>query len=151
MRLRPDAQDILAGVMFIAFAGVMLYLNFESHPIGTARRMGSGYMPMLTFGILAALGVAILISGLFTGPEPIGRFAWRDMGLILLALTVFGLTVERLGFVVSLVLCIGIASLAEKVWKPLRVLALIAFMLALCWALFIWYLDIRIPVFPWSR
>jgi hypothetical protein len=151
MRLRPDAQDIFAGVMFIAFAAFMLHLTFESLPIGTARRMGSGYMPMLTFGILGALGVAILLGGLFSGPQPIGRFAWRDMGLILLALTVYGLTVERLGFVVSLVLCIGIASLAEKVWKPLRVLGLIAFMLVLCWVLFIWYLDIRIPVFPWSR
>jgi hypothetical protein len=150
MRLRPDAQDIFAGVMFIAFAGVMLYLNFESHPIGSARRMGSGYMPMLAFGILAALGVAILISGLFTGPEPIGRFAWRDMSLILAAMTVYGLTVERLGFVGSIVLCIGIASLAEKVWKPLRVVGLALFMLALCWVLFIWYLDIRIRLFPWS-
>lgn len=151
MRFRPDAQDIFAGVMFIAFAGFMLYLTFETLPLGTARRMGSGYMPMLTFSIVGALGVAILISGLFTGPEPIGRFAWRELALILAAMTVFGLTVERLGFVVSLVLCIGIASLAEKRWKPLRVAGLIAFMLALCWVLFIWYLDIRIPVLPWSR
>ncbi|GIX11014.1 tripartite tricarboxylate transporter TctB family protein [Elioraea sp.] len=150
MRFRPHAQDIVAGVMFIAFAALMLYLNFESHPIGTARRMGSGYMPMLAFGLLAALGLAILISGLFTGPEPVGRFAWRDMALILGATTVFGLAVERLGFVVSISLCILIASLAEKTWKPLRVLGLTLFLLALCWAVFIWYLDIRIRLFPWS-
>ncbi len=150
MRWRPDAQDIFAGVMFIAFAALMLWLNTD-HPIGSARRMGPGYMPMLAFWILGGLGVAILLAGLFTGPQPIGRFAWRDMGLILVALIVYGLTVERLGFVVSIALCVGIASLAEKVWMPLRVLGLIAFLLALCWFLFIWYLDIRIPVFPWSH
>lgn len=150
MRFRPDAQDIFAGVMFIAFAALMLYLNFESHPIGTARRMGSGYMPMLAFGILGGLGVAILIGGLFTGPEPIGRVSWKDMALILGATTVFGLSVERLGFVVSIALCIVIASFAEKTWKPLRVLGLTLFLLALCWAVFIWYLDIRIRLFPWS-
>ncbi|WP_144186017.1 tripartite tricarboxylate transporter TctB family protein [Elioraea rosea] len=149
MKRRPDAQDLFAGVMFVAFAAFMLWLNTD-HPIGSARRMGPGYMPMLAFGILGVLGVAIVIGGLLTGPNLIGRFAWRDMVLILLAMVVFGLTVERLGFIVSIALCVGIASLAEKVWKPLRVVGLIAFLLALCWFLFIWYLDIRIPVFPWS-
>ena len=150
MRLKPDAQDIFAGLLFIAFAGVMLWLN-TAHPIGTARRMGPGYMPMLAFWILGGLGVAILAGGLFSGPDPIGRFAWRDLGLILAAMVVFGLLVERLGFVVSISLCVVVASLAEKRVRPLRIAGLVAFLLALCWVLFIWYLDIRIPVFPWSR
>jgi hypothetical protein len=149
MKLKPDAQDLLAGALFIGFAAFMLWLNM-AHPIGTARRMGPGYLPMLAFWALGALGVAILIGGLFTGANPIGRFVWRDMGLILLAMIVFGLTVERLGFIVSITLCVAISSFAEKVYRPVRVAALIAFLLALCWFLFIWYLDIRIPVFPWS-
>jgi hypothetical protein len=150
MRLKPDAQSIFAGLMFLAFAAVMLWLNTD-HPIGTARRMGPGYMPMLAFWILGVLGVAILAGGLFSGPDPIGRFAWRDLGLILAAMVVFGLLVERLGFVVSIILCVVVASLAEKRVQPLRIAGLVAFLLALCWFLFIWYLDIRIPVFPWSR
>jgi putative tricarboxylic transport membrane protein len=150
MKLKPDAQDIFAGVMFIAFAAVMLWLNTE-HPIGTARRMGPGYMPMLAFWILGGLGVVILLGGIITGPNAIARFAWREMTLILAAMVVFGLTVERLGFIVSISLCIAIASMAEKVYRPLRVAGLVAFLLALCWFLFIWYLDIRIPVFPWSH
>jgi hypothetical protein len=150
MRLRPDAQSILAGLLFIGFAAVMLWLNTD-HPIGTARRMGPGYMPMLAFWMLGGLGAAILAGGLLSGPNAIGRFAWRDLGLILAAMVVFGLTVERLGFVVSITLCVAIASLAEKTFRPVRVAGLVAFLLALCWFLFIWYLDIRIPVFPWSR
>ena len=50
----------------------------------------------------------------------------------------------------SITLCVAIASFAEKVYRPVRVAGLVAFLLALCWFLFIWYLDIRIPVFPWS-
>lgn len=150
MKLKPAAQDIFAGLMFIVFAAVMLWLNSD-HPIGTARRMGPGYMPMLVFWILGGLGVAIVLGGLFSGASAIGRFAWRDLSLILAAMVVFGLTVERLGFIFSITLCIAIASLAEKQIRPLRVAGLIAFLLALCWFLFIWYLDIRIPVFPWSR
>lgn len=149
MKLKPDAQDIFAGLMFIGFAGLMLWLNTD-HPIGSARRMGPGYMPMLAFWILGGLGVSILLGGLFSGANAIGRFAWRDMGLILAAMVVFGATVERLGFVVSITLCVAIASFAEKVYRPVRVAGLVAFLLALCWFLFIWYLDIRIPVFPWS-
>lgn len=149
MRLRIDARDIAAGLMFIGFAAFMLWLN-QDHPIGTANRMGSGYMPMLTFGILGVLGVAVLIGGFLGPPAAIPRFAWRDASLILAALLVFALTVERLGFVVSLILCIGVASLAEKKWKPLRVAGLAAFLVAFCWMIFIWYLEIRIPVFPWS-
>ncbi|WP_291298397.1 tripartite tricarboxylate transporter TctB family protein [Elioraea sp.] len=149
MKLKPDAQALLAGFLFIAFAGAMLWMNME-HPIGTARRMGPGYMPMLAFWILGGVGVAVMIGGLFSGANAIGRFVWRDMALILAAMIVFGLTVERLGFVASITLCVIIASFAEKVYRPVRVAGLIAFLLALCWFLFIWYLDIRIPVFPWS-
>ena len=150
MRLKPDAQSIFAGLMFMAFAAVMLWLNTD-HPIGTARRMGPGYMPMLAFWILGGLGVVVVLGGLFSGANAIGRFAWRELALILAAMVVFGLTVERLGFVASITLCVAIASLAEKRWKPMRVAGLVAFLLALCWFLFIWYLDIRIPVFPWSH
>lgn len=149
MKLKPDAQDLLAGFLFIAFAGGMLWLNME-HPIGTARRMGPGYMPMLALWLLGGVGVAVVLGGLFSGTNAIGRFAWRDMGVILAAMIVFGLTVERLGFIASITLCVVIASFAEKKYRPIRVVGLVAFLLSLCWFLFIWYLDIRIPVFPWS-
>lgn len=149
MRLKVEMRDIASGLMFMGFAAFMLWLN-QDHPIGTANRMGSGYMPMLTFGILFLLGVGTLIGG-FIGPAAsIPTFAWRDGALVLVSLIVFALTVERLGFVVSLALCIGIASVAEKKWKPLRVAGLTAFLIAFCWMIFIWYLEIRIPVFPWS-
>ena len=135
--------------MFIAFAALMLWLN-AAHPIGTPRRMGPGYMPMLAFYILGGLGVAIIIGGLWSGANAIGRFTWRFVAVILAAMIAFAFSVERLGFVVSIVVCVVIASLAEKKILPLRVAGLVAFLLALCYVLFIGYLDIRIRVFPWS-
>lgn len=150
MKLKPDAQDIFAGVMFMAFAAIMLWLN-QDHPIGTARRMGPGYMPMLAFWILGVLGFTIVIGGLVSGSNPIGRFAWKDMAVILAAMIFFGLTLERIGFFAAITGTIVIAAIAEKRFMPLRVAGLVAGLLLICWAIFIWGLDIRVPRFPWSR
>jgi len=150
MKLKPAAQDILAGLLFIAFAAAMLWLN-EAHPIGTARRMGPGYMPMLTFWILGGLGLAIVLGGLFSGPNAIGRFAWKDLAVILAAMVFFGAALERLGFFAAIAGTIMIAAIAEKKFMPLRVAGLVAGLLLICWAIFIWGLELRIPQFPWSR
>ena len=150
MKLKPAAQDILAGLIFIAFAAAMLWLN-QDHPIGTARRMGPGYMPMLTFWILGGLGLVIALGGLFGGPAAIGRFAWRDLALILAAMVFFGVALERLGFYAAIAGTIVIAAIAERNFRPLRVAGLVAGLLLLCWAIFLWGLELRIPEFPWSR
>src|SRR3954470_8482656 len=70
--MKLNAKDVASGVIIILFAAVALWLN-QDHSLGTARRMGPGYMPMLVFWILMGLGVIILATAFFSGAAPMPR------------------------------------------------------------------------------
>jgi hypothetical protein len=198
--MKLNTKDLLSAGLFIAFAGIGLWLN-QDHNLGTPRRMGPGYMPMLVFWLLIGLGSIVLASGLFNGPDPLAKWTpaeigyliaggvvgvavgmvaaripgfpsagwnslgiglfvgclvaavppgWRALFLPSAAFALFGLVLEPLGFVVAITLTIICAALADRehLERPLGVVGLIAFLCALCWAIFIWYLDIRVPLWP---
>ena len=56
-------RDVLAGLMFVGVALFGLWLS-RDYPIGTALRMGTGYVPRLLCWILLGLGVVVLVQGL---------------------------------------------------------------------------------------
>ncbi|MDO9503088.1 tripartite tricarboxylate transporter TctB family protein [Falsiroseomonas sp.] len=145
--MKINQKDLLAGLILMAFAVAGLWLNMD-HTLGNARRMGPGYMPMLAFGLLLALSIAVVALSTISGPEKLERWAWRELFLILAAICVFALILEKAGMILTLVVSISIASLADRTHKPLGVLGLIAFLVALCYLVFIQWLDIRIPVWP---
>ena len=53
-------KNVLAGLMFIVIAALGLWVS-RDYPIGTALRMGTGYVPRLLCWILMGLGAAILV------------------------------------------------------------------------------------------
>src|SRR5256885_9716465 len=56
-------KNVLAGLMFIGVAALGLWLS-RNYPIGTALRMGTGYVPRLLCWILMGLGAIVLVQGL---------------------------------------------------------------------------------------
>lgn len=90
MRLKINVKDLLSGALLLLIAVLGMYFNQE-HPVGTARRMGSGYMPMLAFVGLGGIGAFVMAAALFTGGEPMGRWARRDVLALLGAALAGGL------------------------------------------------------------
>jgi putative tricarboxylic transport membrane protein len=64
------------------------------------------------------------------------------------ALVLFGLGIERLGLVVSIVLLVGIGALATRALRPVETAAAALVLIALSWAVFIAGLGLTIPVRP---
>ena len=62
-------KNVLAGLMFIGVAAFGLWLS-RDYPIGTALRMGTGYVPRLLCWILLGLGALVLVQGLRDGRTP---------------------------------------------------------------------------------
>ena len=83
--MKLNAKDIASGVILILFAAVALWLN-QDHSLGSARRMGPGYMPMLVFWILLGLGIIILGSAFFNGPDPMQKWSGIDSASLGLAI-----------------------------------------------------------------
>ena len=57
-------KNVLAGLMFVAVGALGLWIS-RDYPIGTALRMGTGYVPRLLCWVLLGLGVVIFLQGLY--------------------------------------------------------------------------------------
>jgi len=145
-------KDVLAGLMFIGVAALGLWLS-RNYPIGTALRMGTGYVPRLLCWILMGLGAIVLVQGLREAdsdrPAEGGALArlWPIL-IVTASLVAFGLALERLGLVVAIFLLIGIGSLAARGIKPWEAAATALGLILLSWAIFIDGLGLTIPVWP---
>jgi hypothetical protein len=110
--VRLNAKAIAAGLILLAFAIVGFWINAQDHAIGTARRMGPGYMPMLAFGILGFLAAVTIVTGLVSGPDALERWS-RDESL-----SVFG------GIATALVVTLVLSAMGGPIsrnWYPLGI------------------------------
>ncbi|WP_374450031.1 tripartite tricarboxylate transporter TctB family protein [Stella sp.] len=148
LRARLTSRDVLAGVLFATLG--LLGLWFNEYRIGQAARMGPGYMPMLVFGGLTAMGGIVTAIGLVRPGPPVERMAIVAMVWILAALAVFALTIERLGLVAATILLVLVASLAGHVGQFLRVVALAVGLALFSLAIFVWGLGVSMRVWPWT-
>jgi hypothetical protein len=145
-------KDVLAGLMFMVVAVLGLVIS-RNYPIGTALRMGTGYVPRLLCWVLLALGAVILLQGLrdaraqtiFDGHS---LPAWRPVIFVAASLAIFALTVERLGLVIAIVLLTGVGAIAARGLRPLETAIAALVLIVLSWAIFIVGLGLTIPVWP---
>ena len=142
-----NARDAAAGVLLLALALLGLWLN-QAHGMGSARRMGPGYMPMLVFFVQAGLGVLILGAALVSGPGRLEAWPGRELVVILASLCVFALLLERGGLLLAVAAAVVVSAFANRSQRPLGVLGLTVALMALCWWVFVRQLSLRVPVWP---
>jgi len=141
--------DVLSGLLFIAIAAFGLWAS-RNYPVGTALRMGTGYMPRLLCWLLLGLGVIVLVQGLRQHAEPLRTSAqgWRAVMSVTMSLVAFGLSIERLGLVLAILLLTGIGALATRALRPVETAVAALALIVLSWSIFIFGLGLTIPVWP---
>jgi putative tricarboxylic transport membrane protein len=145
-------RNALAGSLFVTIAILGLWIS-RDYPIGTALRMGTGYVPRLLCWILLGLGLLILVQGLResrVAPRIEGEagWGWRALIFVTASLVIFGLAIETLGLVISIFLLTGVGAVAARSLRPVETLIAALVLIALSWAIFIVGLGLTIPVWP---
>jgi len=145
-------RDVLAGLLFIGVATLGLWLS-RDYPIGTALRMGTGYVPRLLCWILLGLGAVVVVQGLREAQDvrPLSSAdfsALRPLVFVTASLVIFGLSIERLGLVISILLLICVGAVAARALRPIETLAAALVLIVLSWGIFILGLGLTIPVWP---
>ena len=139
-------KNVLSGLLFMGVAVLGLWLS-RDYPVGTALRMGTGYVPRLLCWLLLVLGAVVLLQGVQRS-ESVTGVAWRPLVFVTVSLVLFALAIERLGLVVAIVLLVGVGALATRSLKPAETAAAALVLIVLCWAIFILGLGLAIPVWP---
>jgi len=139
-------KDFLSGLMFMG-VGAAAIIIARDYPFGSALRMGPGYFPSVLGGIMFVFGLWVLIQGLIK-PQLITR-TWSVRALIILPLAalVFGILMEKAGFVPALVVLCLLSAAASPEFKFVEQGILAVVLTGLSVALFIYGLGLPYPLF----
>jgi hypothetical protein len=142
-----ERQDFWAGLLLIATGAVAIFIA-RDYEFGSALRMGPGYFPSVLGGLLILFGLFVAATSLKTGEKL--NTAWSPRALIVLplSLVLFGLLIDRVGFVPAMIVLIFGSALASTQFRFLEVLLFSIFLTALCVIVFIWALGLPYPLFP---
>ena len=169
MKIKSE-RDFWSGLMFLV-VGVVFAIGASNYSMGSAcpandpcaanlwarlsqlsAHPGAGYFPLGLAILLALLGAFVLFKSLTIeseGGDPIGAFAWRPLIVIVVAIAVFGLMLERLGLALTVPVLIAISSLAGDEFHWRGVVANAVVLTVGSWAIFVWGLKLTIPLWPW--
>jgi len=140
-------RDFWAGLMFIAF-GVGFAWVAQNYQMGTSVRMGPAYFPTVLGGLLAVIGVAVLVTSLVSAGPPVAKFYFRPLILIVLAVVLFGILLKPLGLVLSVAVLVGLGAFGGFEFKAKEVVILYVVLAIFSVLVFVKGLGLPIPVWP---
>jgi len=144
LELRKN-KDFWAGTMLVVIGAGAMYVS-QDYRFGSALRMGPGFFPTILSVILIAFGACIMAVGLRSGEKIRGHLSLRAFILLPLSLVLFGILMEKAGFIPALAVLIFTAAAAGKEFKWGEVLLLTALLTVSATALFIWGLGLPYPM-----
>lgn len=143
-------RDFCSGLLFIV-VGIVFAVGATPYRMGSSAKPGAGYFPLILSVLMAFLGAIVLFKSLTIeteGGDPIGVIAWRPLAVIVVAITVFGLSINRLGLVIAVPILIFITSLAGDEFKWLGVAINALVLTVFSWLIFVYGLKLSIPIGP---
>lgn len=139
-------KDFWAGIMLVGIGAAAMFFA-RDYRFGSALRMGPGFFPTVLGGILIAFGVCIMALGLRSGEKIEEKLSIRALLLLPLSLVLFGILMDRAGFIPALVVLIFMSAAAGRTFRFMEVLLLTLTLVVASVALFIWGLGLPFPLF----
>jgi hypothetical protein len=137
-----ERKDFWSGLMLIVIGGGALIIA-RNYQFGSSLRMGPGYFPTLLGAMLVMFGVYFMVQGMRNGGEKLtGSWSLRALIVLPLSLVLFGLLIDRAGFVPALIALIVGSAAASRQSRPIEVLAFAVLLTAFCVVVFVWLLGL---------
>jgi len=147
VRIRSP-RDFWAGAMFIAFGVFFVAWSFSKYQMGSAVRMGPGYFPAVLGGLLAVLGLIVLLKALAIDGPRVAPFFFKPLLLVAGSVVAYGYLIKPGGLAVATIAAVFIGALAghEFKWKEVLVVALV--LVVFSWLVFVRALTLPFPMCP---
>jgi Tripartite tricarboxylate transporter TctB family len=142
-------KDFWAGLIFVAIGGGFVLLA-QQYRLGDMHRMGPAMFPTLVGALLAALGAVMALRAFALDGAAVPRFQARALGISLLAIVLFGITLQWLGLVAAVAVLVLVGAQAARDVRPLETVALAAALIVFSVAVFVWLLGLPLPLWPSS-
>ena len=139
------SKDLWSGLMFAGFGALALVMG-SNLAVGTAIRMGPGYVPRMLSYILIGLGIAIVVRALFAPGEAIERLRWKPITLITIGVVAFALLFESAGLAPALIALVFLSALGGEEFKVVETMLACVVLTVLCIVIFKLGLQMNISI-----
>jgi hypothetical protein len=126
--------------------GMAAVLIARDYTFGSAVRMGPGYFPTLLGGLLVLFGIYLLVKGLRSQEQIEGNWSLRALIVLPLSMVLFGVLMDRAGFIPALVVLIFGSALAGTEFRFVEVALLTVGLTVFSVLVFIWGLGLPYPL-----
>ena len=140
-----ESKDFWAGLFLIAVGAAAIILA-RNYAFGTSLRMGPGWFPTVLGGLMIVFGLYVLAMGLRSSEKLEGSWSLRALIVLPIALGLFGVLIDRAGFVPAMLVLVFGSSVASTEFRPVESLLFAIFMTALCAVVFVWALGLPYPL-----
>jgi len=156
-------QDWWAGLMFIAIGlffivvalGTPEFIDrlvgtrlIPGYQMGSSVRMGPAYFPVMLGGLLAFLGLLVLLDALVEEGPKVAKFHFRPLFFIAVSSLAFAYLLKPLGLVLAAVILVFIAAFGghEFKWKEVAILSVVLVIFSVL--VFVKGLTLPFPICP---
>ncbi len=144
-----NPKDFWTGIIYIVFGAAAIIIG-RDYGMGTPRKMGPAFFPVVLSVILIAIGLISLVRSFIRPGTPVGRIAVRGLVLVPGATLAFGLIVRSAGLVVALPVLVILSAYASNRFRWTSSVALAIVLTVCCILIFLKGLGIPLPVLgPW--
>jgi hypothetical protein len=147
MLTRLIQRDTLGGLCLIAL-GLFAWWESSHYELGTLRRMGPGFLPIVISIVILGCGVMQIAGSLIGNDETVERPNLRALLAATGSVIVFALALRPLGLVIAtvgLVLAVNLAG-SSLPWRSLVALNIVLF--AIVFGIFVLGLGMPLPLVP---
>lgn len=148
MRQKLLSQNVMSGLMLAVIGLLALIIALKNYTLGTAARMGPGYVPMLCSIGMIAIGAVLIAGGLLRRGAPVGRLYLRPLLVITAALALFALLLQRIGLPLTVAIAVAVSAFARPGARIVETLALAILTASGTTILFIYALGL--PITLWG-
>jgi drug/metabolite transporter (DMT)-like permease len=144
-------RDFWSGLMFVV-VGLVFAWGATNYQFGQSARPGPAYFPFGLGLLLAVLGAIVLFKALTietADGDPVGAFAWKPLLFIVGTVALFGWALPHLGMFIALPTLVVVAALAGDEFHWGEALLNAAILTAASWIIFVWGLNLTLPLWPW--
>ena len=118
----------------------------RNYRMGTAMSMGPAYFPTVLGGLLALIGIALIVRALFRPGSSVGRLALNKVALVTVSIVLFALLLRRLGLAAALILLVVGSAYASRRFQWRVAISLAVGLAVGASIVFVWLLQLPIPI-----
>lgn len=149
-----NRRDLAGGALVMAL-GLGVAAVAHGYRLGTLRRMGPGYFPLLLGAILIVTGGLIALGGIrravpHAAAEPAAAIDWRGAAAVVAGLVAFAVLGRWGGLLPASFACVFLSALGDRRNRPAIAAALAAVMTLVALLVFHLVLRVQLPLLRWG-